>query len=131
MATYHVEFQSPSQATFLVGKRPLATVRLDEVCRVYEVFAGWDAYATDHEFWIIELCDRIIVVPDDTEGAAELIRRWRPAQEAKDAVQSASCAETPKAWRRRVLGLLPSVKPKLIVVDGCVDEQQIPAWKLG
>ena len=89
--------------------------RVDEVRRCLLVSGGTDLFSTDVACYVVELDDRIWVVPEGTPGLAKsLFGVWNEALERVGSFEEAVIERLPRAWcRPRWLGLGRGLEPKL------------------
>ena len=129
MSDYSVE-SDDCAARLLSDGRLVVSIALDEVQLLYEVVAGSDVLANDSLFWIIELKDKLVIVPEDAVGMLALLERWRTALERGRVAFNAVCYLPPKAWRRKRWGVFRHYEAKLCVVAKVDYSRAMPEWKV-
>src|SRR5271168_1649957 len=96
-------------AQFSVEGNQIVTAQLDDVVRLYHVAFGSIADSNDHEFWLIERSQDILVIPEDTAGfVTQLLPLWKRKLEATHRIFKIRCTQPPLSWVRKVLFIPPS-----------------------
>lgn len=129
MPDYSVESDG-TEARFLSGGQPVASLALDQVRALYDVTAGSDMQANNSTFWIIELADKLVIVPEDTIGMLALLERWKAPLAQRQAAFRAVCHLPPKDWRRTRWGIFPHHETKLCVTAPVDYGAVMPEWKI-
>ncbi|NMG72903.1 hypothetical protein [Parazoarcus communis] len=122
-----VEFDADALTFRLPSAQPFR-VALSDVTRVYQVSAGWDVHANDQEFWVVDLPDRRVVLPDDAPGVYQAFTSARAQLASMGRLFSATCYMPPKAWRSKRLGLFPSYRVRAAVVPLQALTSIVPDW---
>ncbi|MFN3987115.1 MAG: hypothetical protein ACK4KV_16595 [Rhodocyclaceae bacterium] len=123
-----VEFDGDALKFHLPREQPFV-VALSDVTRVYQVSAGWDVHGNDQEFWVVDLQDRRVILPDQAPGVYQAFFAARTQLAGMGRLFSARCYMPPKAWRLRRLGLFPSYKVKATVVPLRALTSIVPDWE--
>lgn len=129
MHRYAVE-DHQGRSTFLVEKQTIAHIAPADIRMVYEVISGSDVYANDQTLWILDLGDRLLIVPEHVHGLPLWLQTHQPGLVASHRWRQARCDMPPRAWRETWLGLIPRERVRLCTVPRVDLGLALPAWEL-
>lgn len=117
-------------AVFNDGRGYVVRAMPEQLHAVYFVYSGWDVWATDQEFWIVELDNALIIVSDeDREIIQGFLTAWKQEIIGKSKGFEAACGLPPMKYRKKFFGFLPRIQVRFTITspDRLHD---FPAWNV-